>query len=831
LTLGLVAAACGSSGPGSSYTVTSAGTLSAQVTLAPGNTVMYDEHIDITGAATDGRPLQSVAFSIDGAQKAVATTSPFIYRWQPASTGAIGSHTLVVSVTDTSGNMASATQTLTLLSRTCNAYANGTTVLNGEAWGSLAQGQALTVDGVCSANNPVASIDFFIDGVLQVNDASPPYRFTTSRLAVGTHTIAIRGNLTSGGVSNHSFTIEITASGGGTTTEYPSPLPDAVQAGVGASAVPTFHSMGLYYNGAFTAASPPPDNQVFVRYRRATDDPNATGFAWKPAYPMWYDVRTTGNALPYAWRGRGSVVMLQPGTKYVFELGTGASYAQASWQHSLTGSTWSEAFPEGSTTAIPSQSATYVITQGGTSSAYQVYDGWNGSSKNVVNRGGAGTANANAEDDDTSHAIVIKASYVIVRRVRATGAAIAGIYVAPGVTDVVIEDAQIDDWAWRPETRSGPNPNSWGTFGWNQAGGVHLAGSNARIVIQRNIIKEPHFGSFPWDTGGTSCAINSHPAGPFGISIYEGTQGARQNVIRYNEITGHPTNRNKWYQDGISGQENFSPNGAPGADSDIYQNIIMHVFDDGIEAEGGGRNVRVWGNYINDTKSAVATTTVHYGPTYVWRNVVNRVRMCYQVTTDTDPNARPSGSGFKYGGFDNGYGGGRRLIFHNTLLEQPRGQFPAAAVYGIEAIFNGSGSVQQTVSRNNIYTVWDATVFSISVGDTATGSDFSNDVYNGRTEGSVSESTPPSIYKYTNNATVTELFYKPGHGYSSVPALGGNGTGNYQLGTTPSGVKSKGLDVGAVVPNFSDGYFGSAPDAGAHEDGAPPMRFGISAGP
>ncbi|MFL6623499.1 MAG: Ig-like domain-containing protein [Sulfurifustis sp.] len=907
--------------PKLTITYSPSGPLQAQITLAPGSVVMNDEYIDITASATDARVLQSAAFVIDGAQQALVTTAPFKFRWQPTPADTIGSHTLLVRITDTNGNTASATQTLTLLSRTCNLFANGTTVLNGETWGSVPQGQVVELQGVCSDNSPITSIDFFVDGVLQLNDTTAPYTYTlnTGALAIGAHTLAVRGYLTNGAVSNHAFTINITAAtppptaqltatpGTGTEpltvtfnasgstaqspatitslrlqfghnnqevtwsdknvtqshtypagtytaaltvtdsnnatatvqrtitvnpqggSEFPSPLPDAVQAGVGAAPVPTFHSIGLYYNGNFTAASPPPGNQVFVRYRRATDDPSAPGFAWKQGYPLWYDVRTVGNALPYDWRGRGSVVLLQPGTKYVFEFGTGSSYAQASWQHSATGTTWSETLPEGTTTIIPSQSSAYVITQGGTPSAYRVYDGWNGTSKNVVNRGGAGVNNANAEADDTSHAIVVKASYVIVRRVRATGAAIAGIYVAPNVTDVVIEDTQVDDWAWRPESRFGTNPNSWGTWGWNQAGGIHLGGSNARIVIQRNIIKAPHFGSFPWDTGGTSCAINTHPAGPFGITIEEGTLGAQQNVIRYNEITGDPTNRNKWYQDGISGQENFSAKGAPGADSDIYQNIIMHVYDDAIEAEGGGRNVRVWGNYISDTKTAIATTTVHYGPTYVWRNVVNRVRMCYQTVRDTDANATPSGSGFKYGGFDNGYGRGIRYLFHNSILEQPSGQFPAAPVYGIEGPTNGDGSVQWTISRNNIFYVWNPTYFSIEAGDTATGSSFAYDVYNGRIHG-ITEGTPATVYKYTNDATVTEFFYKPGHGYSSVPALGGNGTGNYQLGTTESGVKSKGLDVGDAIANFSDGYFGPAPDVGAHEDGAPPMKFGISAG-
>ena len=585
---------------------------------------------------------------------------------------------------------------------------------------------------------------------------------------------------------------------------------ETTPAGALGTATPTFHSMGLYYN----PGSAPSNGKVWMRYRKACEA------GWREGYPLWYDTRTAGLDLPYAFKARGSAVQLEPGTKYYFEFGTGDNFSVAAWAHHVVGTTRSETIPEDpNRITIPSQSATYVIPagSGGTASASKVYDGWNGSSKNVVNRGGAGVGNAGAESDDTSHAIVVKANFVIVRRVRATGAAIAGIYIAPGVTDVVIEDSQVDDWAWRPETRLGANPNAWGTFGWNEAGGIHLAGSNARIVIQRNVIKAPHFGSFPWDTGGGTCGTNTHPAGPFGITVWDGSAGSQQNVIRYNDITGDPANNRKWYQDGIAGGENFSSKGAPGADSDIYRNIVMHAFDDAIEAEGGGRNVRVWGNYISDAKSAVATTIVHFGPTYVWRNVINRLRMCYW--TDSDNDAAPSA--FKYGGLEDGYGNGVRYLFHNTMLQEPQGLFPEGGRYGVEAPSNGDGSSRTTISRNNIFHVRKTpNDFSVDAGDDATGADFAYDVYNGQIRG-VTEGTPASIYKFSDG----QLFYKNGHGWMSVPALGGNGIGNYQL---ESG--SKGLDVGEAVPNFSDGYQGSAPDAGAHESGSAAMQFGISAG-
>jgi PKD repeat protein len=652
---------------------------------------------------------------------------------------------------------------------------------------------------------------------LTFNDKNHQQAHTYS--AVGTYTATLTVTDSNAASSTSSRTITVSPPGSDI-------LPSTPPAGNLGFSLPTFHSMSLYY----APASAPSGGRVWMRYRKASD----SNTAWREGYPLWFDARTTGTlgTLPFTANGRpyparGSAVHLQPGTKYYFELGVGADFASAQWLHHVAGTTWLATFPENtSVTTIPSQTGVYVIpaSGGGTASAYKVYDGWNGTSKNVVNRGGAGTGNASAINDDTSHAIVVRASHVILRRVRATGAAVAGIYIAPDVTDVVIEDSQIDDWSWRPGITSDnepSNPNSWGTWGFNEAGGIHLGGNNSRIVVQRNVIQAPHFGSFPWDTG-VECnpfsrpaqVPNNHPAGPMGIKIQD---AGRQNVIRYNEITGHPTNRNSWYQDGIGGGENFSDRGVPGADSDIYQNIIMHVFDDAIEAEGGGRNVRVWENYISDAKTAVATTTVHFGPTYVWRNVANRMRRCYQQVADANPAADWPTNVFKYGGFDGGYGDGIRYLFSNTILQQS-GAFGAG--YGVEPTSNGLGSVRWTIARNNILHVRDESSpsWSVESGDSPVGTDFAFNLYNGNYDTHLP--APDPAFRFT----ASQLIYRAGHGASSVPALGGGGAGNYQLDAG-----SKGLDICARLPNFTDSFSGSGPDCGAHESDAPPMLFGITA--
>jgi hypothetical protein len=62
-----------------------------------------------------------------------------------------------------------------------------------------------------------------------------------------------------------------------------------------------------------------------------------------------------------------------------------------------------------------------------------------------------------------------------------------------------------------------------------------------------------------------------------------------------------------------------------------------------------------------------------------------------------------------------------------------------------------------------------------------------------------------------------EPIYEAGSGFDPATK-----TGKFQLAAD-----SPGVAAGEILPNFSDGYSGKAPDIGAHPRGAPPLRFGI----
>jgi hypothetical protein len=517
-------------------------------------------------------------------------------------------------------------------------------------------------------------------------------------------------------------------------------------AALAASAIPTFDSLGLYW----TPSAPPGATGCEVRYRKAAES------AWKQGLNLWYDPRN-GEC-------RGSLVQLAPGTQYEVQLGMPGGPPAAQ----LTATTWAQNFPIAKTVQVESGSGPLNITEGGTPSGYVLYTG-------PAQLDVAGTADYN---------IQISAPYVIVRGLALKGARIDAIRLLPGAHDVVIEHNDISGWG-RFRAQIAP--------GW--AGGVE--GDSAirarcdagpwleRLIVQHNRLHHPRYGANSWDFGA--------PRGPHAIRL-EHCGG--NHVIRYNAIY---SSENHYFRDGIGGAS---------ADSDIYGNHISHAWNDAIAAAGDNRNLRIWGNYTDQTASAVATAPTHLGPVYVFRNVMNRSRLLSRRAPDEDFDA---GRAFAKSGSVWSFGGGRRYVFHNTLLQAPP---PAGSIYESGAGFALGGTailpLVNTVSRNNIYQIRKPWLAAIHEGPGAeSANDLDYDLVNGK------------VFAYPAaemNGIAGSPVYAAGHGWSS------EALGRYQL--APS---SPGYDGGERLPNFNDGFTGAAPDIGAHEAGTPPMRFGAAA--
>ena len=529
---------------------------------------------------------------------------------------------------------------------------------------------------------------------------------------------------------------------GAALAQIGSPTAHAALSSAGTIAVPTYEAAGLYWQ------SPGGTAGCQVQYRKASETTLRAGL------DLWYDARDQ--------QCRGSLVNLEPDTDYYAELNLPGQAAA----RSITFRTWANQKPVAKTIAVAGGSATFDVAESGTPTGYVVYDG-----------GGATLDGQN----NAQYNVTINASYVIVRNLKLTGAKQDAIRISPNVHDVIIEDNEITNWG---RTRDG----KWGVDMDSAIRAVCVNQELVRVTIQRNRIHDPRYSANSWSDG--------HPAGPQGITL---SYCGGNHVIRHNEITG---SAGHYYNDVMGGEDNFSTNGFPNADSDIYGNTLSHAWDDGIEAEGANENIRIWGNYIDRTAIGIANTVTSIGPSYVFRNVWNRAQM-YEKLASLDQDDRQP---FFKEGTDATLGYGRRYFFHNTMLQATQSglQYGLGGGYGM----GGTGSaqlIQNTVSMNNIYHLWKpGKGATYQVGTTNT---FANDLYSG-TAGEASIA----------NGIAGIPVYAAGSGWQSESG------GMYQLAST-----SPGYGRGRAIANFNDGV--AAPDVGAHQSGTAAMKFGVAGSP
>ena len=498
-----------------------------------------------------------------------------------------------------------------------------------------------------------------------------------------------------------------------------------------------------------------------IRYRETT------GSDWTTGIDLVYDSRDG--------EYRGSIVGLRPGTGYQAELTAGKSRSGIGF------TTRNDKFPVGRITVLKEgeSDSTVVITESGTPEAYHLVTVPAGSStvlnlKNVYKNG-----------------IEIDADYVIVRGVEVRNAAVHGILIRRNRHDIVIEQCHVTFWG-----RIG-GPHTYGNFEGGSDSGIYGERGSGNLTIQRNLIEDPRGASNDWETG--------HPDGPQGISLIESSGG---NIIRFNEII---SSEDHGFNDGIGGSSNFSFTGNMNKDSDIYGNIITHCWDDAIESEGGNTNVRIWGNYIHLFYNGIATASTSKGPIYIFRNVSGESRSGHW---------NPMGGAFLKTGERNEFGGGRRFVFHNTIL-QPRGVF---------SVFSSHVN-PNCITRNNIF---DVPGRLASDTEKEPASDYDFDYFSGNTRGRTAReehgikfgTTPAGTRLYV---TSWNLEFFPRGTINSIKW----GKFPYEFGERKTEItdpvvwiKNPLIDSGTLLPGFNDDFKGTAPDLGAFETGAPPIQFG-----
>ncbi len=573
----------------------------------------------------------------------------------------------------------------------------------------------------------------------------------------------------------------------------------------------TFHCISIYWTR-------PEAGTCRVEYRARGET------AWSRAQDLWYDSdgRTSRPAprLPSLpandhWfdpdggrrvtnQYRGSLVNLRPGTAYEIKLTT------ADATRTLPAATWSEDFRIKKVIRVDSQE-TFVTTEGGNEAeGFVVYDG-------------AGQAVIDAQDRHP-HCVIVRHGHVIIRGFRLINARhdavvigdvrakqmlahhrLQGVVAIGGdITDVVVENCDISQWG---SLRVPELSRHWG----GTEAGILVGSVVQRVVVQRNRIHRPRYTSTRWnEQPGVP-----HPWGPRGISlghVSDREPWEANHVVRYNEILGHPGHL---LEDGICGGLNFSYTGSPGQDSDLYGNLITHATDDLIEADGGGMNVRIWGNYIADGFKFLSLQCLPLGPIYVFRNV-------FGPSSDAVIGRRAA-SPMKFLSNERGSNGwsfshhtpfnGPVYFYHNSLLTGDR-----------EVAFETTpgGHLRHLISRNNLYrTKAHFLRDAIPGGDAAAGDDcdfigcsFDYDLHNRNSAG---DSVAAGLGRHRIEA---EPQWSPGHG-----ALQGT-IGRFQLAA-----EAPGRNAGMALPNFNLGgrEADGAPDVGAHEFGSPEMVFGLAA--
>ncbi len=519
--------------------------------------------------------------------------------------------------------------------------------------------------------------------------------------------------------------------------------------------VSTFECISLYWSpegGSY-------DKDVLVTFREKGAS------EWKTGLNMKYNPQNSDyDGGDY----RGSIVNLTPDTEYEIELALEGTSTKVTY----TEKTWPENFPVGRT-IYPGkleEQLTLYNSDSGTKDGYILYDGQ------------GDTIDVNNNDDAC---IFIQASYIIIRNYVLTGGKKYGIFLADDIHDIVIENCDISNWGEIMDDGFGTQQGAIQATRYGSYDCGVFKSDLARIVVQRNKIHHPRSDANSWAEG-RGDPVNYHPIGPQAVMFLN---SAGNHVIRYNEVW---SDADHYYNDIIGYGCNQDWTGFPGPDSDIYGNYLANCWDEPIETEGGGRNVRIWGNYVEEGYLPIAAASTRLGPIYAWRNVSGRT-------------FTPEGS--KYGPYQpffkqEYFEGGFKYLFNNTIL-QPDDH----GAGGLATKENLNLSMENFITRNNILHVRSDCRNSIGTYTPKGFCDFDYDLFSANV---------PDGYE--------------ANGISGSPSYAGVGfdrttmTGDYSLlNGTP------GHDDGVVVPNFIEKFEGTAPDIGASEVGAPVLEYGVNA--
>lgn len=303
-------------------------------------------------------------------------------------------------------------------------------------------------------------------------------------------------------------------------------------------------------------------------------------------------------------------------------------------------------------------------------------------------------------------------------------------------------------------------------------------------------------------------------AGPYGSHLLKSYYAVKVygpgHVIAHNAIA--------YFHDGIGISTYGTPEQDPerrASSIDIYNNDIHMMGDDYIETDGSVHNVRVFNNRgVNAAHGGYSAQPAFGGPIYFIRNILYHV---------------PSGVAFKFSAKPAGL-----FVYHNTIIGEHIVGDPSANMHFRNNLFLGRDTPGRGILR-----LANAT------------DDFSTD-YNGyRPNRGVKDQYAflgptkgqrlyePSIDDWKTFETLADLRAATGqetHGLEVdfdifeklAPPDPAQRHAVYHAMDLNFALKpaSKAVDAGVIIPTVNDAFKGAAPDLGALEAGAPPIRYG-----
>ena len=301
--------------------------------------------------------------------------------------------------------------------------------------------------------------------------------------------------------------------------------------------------------------------------------------------------------------------------------------------------------------------------------------------------------------------------------------------------------------------------------------GVRIRRGGSDNRVEDNSIWDTSIWSWPWDS------VKAHYAEATGVE----NNGGRGNVVRRNRIRGV-------FNGVYVGEFTDTPDETVGADSDVSDNLLTELADDGLEPEGACINARFFDNVIGPVHNAVSLSPIQVGPTWVLYNVLHDFRA----------HALKLNNGSS----------GPILVYHNTAI-------PLAGLVDAQAMAP-SLPFGPLTSRNNIWLSHNYVIEYISTTTIGTIDLDHDDLWSDQLAGGT------NLVKWLNvrHATLDDFSTATGleqHGWSLAPTFVNAGGDDFTLAAGDPL-----LDVGVVIAGINDvpaRVPDGLPDLGAVERG------------